>query len=120
MFTKTATSLKDKKEQLMQSYEKIGDSLVFKRVDSRKKIKDLQGEISDLRQLGITVIFLTNEGQVTHLAPGVDPYQVRKRIDAFLQQEAKEANEASKKSSKKSTTNSTVKTSSKYKVEDLN
>lgn len=86
------TSLAERKEQILESYQVISDKLVYRVVESAKVARELQNEdVPVLQQTGVTVVLLVDGKPITHLAPGQDPYQARKHIDSFFNAKDSEA-----------------------------
>jgi len=69
----------------MTSFEEINDRIVYAKIKSVGEITNLKKEIAELNVKGKTVVLLLGRKQSLHLAPGHDPYQIRKDINIGLE-----------------------------------
>ena len=87
----------------MQSFEDLNDRIVYTKVKSRNAALNLKDDAAETATGGKTVVIFFENRYLLHLAPGQDPYQVRKDINSWQ----------NKKDSTDSETTDTKTTSSK-------
>lgn len=68
----------------MDSFENINDHLVYVKAKSRAAAIEMKDKAKETTLTGKSVVIFFNERYHLYLAPGHDPYQIRKEIDAFL------------------------------------
>lgn len=93
----------------MTEFETLNGQIVFTRVKSKDEALELRSVAREIIGTGkSTVIFFADQYHL-QLAPGQDPYQVRKTIDEWIHSQEKSTKTGEKKDLKSSTKSSTSK-----------
>lgn len=99
---------------MAQAFEDINDNIVSITVNSRSEAVSMKKKVKDLvSEQGKSVAVLFENRFYSVLAPGQDPYQIRKEIEEYRVAQAKAAAKAEAEAS--SETTSTKSTSTKTK-----
>ncbi len=78
----------------MISLKKLNDHIVYTIVKSQDEALELKEEAQKIARKGETVIIFFDNRHFLYLAPGQDPYQVRKHIEDWQSKEHKPASPA--------------------------
>ena len=70
----------------MTPFEDLNDQIVYTNVKSQDDAVKLKDDALKAVATGKTVVIFFENRYHLHLAPGWDPYQVRKEIDAWMNQ----------------------------------
>ena len=68
----------------MGTFENINDRIVYTKVKSRTEALSIKDQAIEAVQKGKSIAVIFGKHYHLYLAPGDDPYQVRKDIDTFL------------------------------------
>lgn len=68
----------------MSTFEDINGQLAFVKAKSKTEALSLKDEAKDIVQGGKSVVIFFNKRYNLYLAPGHDPYQIRRDIENFL------------------------------------
>lgn len=98
----------------MDTFKNINENLVYTKAKSKKEALSLKGKAKKTAGGGKSVAIFFNNRYYLLLAPGQDPYQVRRDIDVFLnptenKPKSKPKSETKSKSKSKPETESTPK-----------
>jgi len=91
----------------MVKFDNINEHLIYTKAKSRIEAYSLRDEAKEHLQEGKTVVVFFNHHYHLYLAPGYDPYQIRKEIDAFMkptEDETKSKSESDKTEGKSENT----------------
>jgi len=105
----------------MSNFDKLNNYIVFAMADSRKAALSLHSKAVKEVEIGKSAVIFFNSQYHLKLAPGHDPYKVRRDISEWVELQEKKAKAAEEKESSDSSskTSSKNKKSSKVQVEDL-
>lgn len=67
----------------MQTFEDLNDQIVYTKVKSRNAAINLKDDAKETAASGKTVVIFFEDRYHLYLAPGQDPYQIRREIDAW-------------------------------------
>ena len=87
----------------MEQFEKINKYLVYAKVESRNAAKKLSEAAEETKNSGVNVVIFFDGQYLLYLAPGYDPYQIRKDITNW-----KNSSGTSNTSSSENTANTTT------------
>lgn len=68
----------------MDTFENINDQIVYTKAKSKKEALSLKDKAKETTLSGKSVVIFFDDQYRLYLAPGHDPYQVRKDIGTFL------------------------------------
>lgn len=68
----------------MDTFENINDQIVYVKIKSKKEALSLKDKAKEATLSGKSVAIFFGDQYRLYLAPGHDPYQVRKDINTFL------------------------------------
>lgn len=89
----------------MKSFEDLNEQIVFTKVKSKNDALGLRSKAEEVAKEGKTAVIFFEGRYHMQLAPGLDPYQVRKDIDQWVELQEKKAKAAEEKSTKASSKN---------------
>jgi hypothetical protein len=92
---------------MSQTFENLNDHIVYTKAESRSEASGLKDEAKELSNQKNVVIFYEQNYHL-YLAPGYDPYQIRKEINSWIDQNKTSTKKASSQDSSKTTTKAKV------------
>jgi hypothetical protein len=94
----------------MEQFEKINKYLVYTKVESKNAAKKLSEAAEETKNTGINVVIFFGGQYLLFLAPGYDPYQIRKDITNWKNNSSTPSASSSESTAPKTTLSKTVKT----------
>lgn len=73
----------------MTPFETLNDQIVYANVRSRNKAMELKDDAKETVTSGKTVVIFFENRYYLYLAPGHDPYQIRKEIEKYKNDQTK-------------------------------